>query len=156
MYERDTDNKIEYNEDKKYWTKTNVTLKSVFKNNENNEVTWYEGFGDVAIKTCNDKAYGACVDSLDSKILYVNSDSVLQQNYTAKSIDKDGNPVVARIRVYIDKITPNFYQNDASKINDKWSSSTIDYKVSAYDNESGLYGYLYVEDFQECPLYFLL
>lgn len=152
MYERDTDNKIEYNEDKKYWTKTNVTLKSVFKNKENNEVTWYEGFGDVAIKTCNDKTDGVCVDSLDSKILYVNSDSVLQQNYTAKSIDKDGNPVVARIRVYIDKIAPNFYQNDASKINDKWSSSTIDYKVSAYDNESGLYGYLYVEDFQECPI----
>lgn len=152
MYDGSLNNTLEYNDDKKWWTKNNVILKTIFANGENNEVTWYEGYGEEEIAKCTGGENNVCVDTSDSKILYVNSNSVLQQNYTAKSTDKDGNPVIARVRVYIDKLAPSFYQNHADKINDKWSSSTIDYKVSAYDNESGLYGFNdgTIEG-QECP-----
>lgn len=152
MYDGSLNNTLEYNDDKKWWTKNNVILKTIFANGENNEVTWYEGYGEDEIAKCAGGENNVCVDTSDSKILYVNSNSVLQQNYTAKSTDKDGNPVIARVRVYIDKIQPSFYQNHADKINDKWSSSTIDYKVSAYDNESGLYGFNdETIEGQECP-----
>lgn len=152
MYDGSLNNTLEYNDDKKWWTKNNVILKTIFANGENNEVTWYEGYGEDEIAKCTGGENNVCVDTSDSKILYVNSNSVLQQNYTAKSTDKDGNPVIARVRVYIDKIQPSFYQNHADKINDKWSSSTIDYKVSAYDNESGLYGFNdETIEGQECP-----
>ena len=152
MYDGSLNNTLEYNDDKKWWTKNNVILKTIFANGENNEVTWYEGYGEEEIAKCTGGENNVCVDTSDSKILYVNSNSVLQQNYTAKSTDKDGNPVIARVRVYIDKIQPSFYQNHADKINDKWSSSTIDYKVSAYDNESGLYGFNdETIEGQECP-----
>ena len=152
MYDGSLNNTLEYNDDKKWWTKNNVILKTIFANGENNEVTWYEGYGEEEIAKCIGGENNVCVDTNDSKILYVNSNSVLQQNYTAKSTDKDGNPVIARVRVYIDKIQPSFYQNHADKINDKWSSSTIDYKVSAYDNESGLYGFNdETIEGQECP-----
>lgn len=152
MYDGSLNNTLEYNDDKKWWTKNNVILKTIFANGENNEVTWYEGYGEEEIAKCTGGENNVCVDTSDSKILYVNSNSVLQQNYTAKSTDKDGNPVIARVRVYIDKIQPSFYQNHADKINDKWSSSTIDYKVNAYDNESGLYGFNdETIEGQECP-----
>ena len=152
MYDGSLNNTLEYNDDKKWWTKNNVILKTIFANGENNEVTWYEGYGEEEIAKCIGGENNVCVDTNDSKILYVNSNSVLQQNYTAKSTDKDGNPVIARVRVYIDKIQPSFYQNHADKINDKWSSSTIDYNVSAYDNESGLYGFNdETIEGQECP-----
>ena len=152
MYDGSLNNTLEYNDDKKWWTKNNVILKTIFANGENNEVTWYEGYSEEEIAKCTGGENNVCVDTSDSKILYVNSNSVLQQNYTAKSTDKDGNPVIARVRVYIDKIQPSFYQNHADKINDKWSSSTIDYKVSAYDNESGLYGFNdETIEGQECP-----
>ena len=152
MYDGSLNNTLEYNDNKKWWTKNNVILKTIFANGENNEVTWYEGYGEEEIAKCTGGENNVCVDTSDSKILYVNSNSVLQQNYTAKSTDKDGNPVIARVRVYIDKLAPSFYQNHADKINDKWSSSTIDYKVSAYDNESGLYGFNdETIEGQECP-----
>lgn len=152
MYDGSLNNTLEYNDDKKWWTKNNVILKTIFANGENNEVTWYEGYSEEEIAKCTGGENNVCVDTSDSKILYVNSNSVLQQNYTAKSTDKDGNPVIARVRVYMDKIQPSFYQNHADKINDKWSSSTIDYKVSAYDNESGLYGFNdETIEGQECP-----
>ena len=118
-------------------------------------MSWYEGYGDETILKCNDNKNGICVDTNDSKILYVKSGSVLQQNYTAKSTDKDGNPIIARVRVYIDKIVPNFYQNHADKLNNKWSAKTIDYKVNAYDNESGLYGFFdATETTDNCPTTF--
>ena len=152
MYDGNLNNTLEYNDDKKWWTKNNVILRTIFANGENNEVTWYEGYGEEEIAKCTGGENNVCVDTSDSKILYVNSSSVLQQNYTAKSTDKDGNLVIARVRVYIDKLAPSFYQNHADKINDKWSSSTIDYKVSAYDNESGLYGFNdETLEGQECP-----
>ena len=151
IYDNDLNHKLTYDNDKKWWTKNNVILKAVFKNNENNEVTWYEGYGDETISKCNDRENSVCVDTNDSKILYVKSGSVLQQNYTAKSTDKDGNPIIARVRVYIDKIVPNFYQNNGDKINEKWTNKNINYNVSAYDNESGLYGYKEINETENCP-----
>ena len=155
IYDNDLNHKLTYDDNKKWWTKNDVILKAVFENKEDNEVTWYEGYGEEEIPKCNDKEDSVCVDKNDSKILYIKSGSVLQQNYTAKSTDKDGNPVIARVRVYIDKIVPNFYQNHADKLNNKWSAKTIDYKVNAYDNESGLYGFFdATETTDNCPTTF--
>ena len=151
IYDNDLNHKLTYDDNKKWWTKNDVILKAVFENKEDNEVTWYEGYGEEEIPKCNDKEDSVCVDKNDSKILYIKSGSVLQQNYTAKSTDKDGNPVIARVRVYIDKIVPNFYQNNGDKINEKWTNKNINYNVSAYDNESGLYGYKEINETETCP-----
>ena len=151
IYDNDLNHKLTYDDNKKWWTKNDVILKAVFENKEDNEVTWYEGYGEEEIPKCNDKEDSVCVDKNDSKILYIKSGSVLQQNYTAKSTDKDGNPIIARVRVYIDKIVPNFYQNNGDKINEKWTNKNINYNVSAYDNESGLYGYKEINETETCP-----
>lgn len=149
IYDNDLEHKLIYDNDKKWWTKNDVILKAVFENSENNEVTWYEGYGEEEIPKCNGQN-NVCVDKNDSKILYVKTDSVLQQNYTAKST-YENNQVVARVRVYIDKIVPNFYQNNGDKINEKWTNKKINYNVSAYDNESGLYGYKEINEAENCP-----
>ena len=149
IYDNDLSHKLTYDNDKKWWTKNDVILKAVFENSENNEVTWYEGYGEEEIAKCNGQN-NVCVDKNDSKILYVKTDSVLQQNYTAKST-YEKNKVVARVRVYIDKIIPNFYQNNGDKINEKWTNKNINYNVSAYDNESGLYGYKEINETENCP-----
>ena len=128
--ENGEETKLEYDSNKKWWTKNNVILKAIIPEepeitNKELEIEWYEGYNNEPIASSKNKIEHT-----------VETTSVLQQNYTAKYKDKDGNILTARVRVYIDKIEPNFYGSDANSINDFWKADKIDYNIKAYDNES--------------------
>ncbi|MBE6161435.1 MAG: prepilin-type N-terminal cleavage/methylation domain-containing protein [Firmicutes bacterium] len=148
MKYKNDDKIVEYNKVSGYWIKDDVILNLIFVGSYKEEleskinsgdavIEWYRGY--ELLKT--GKYY-----SLD-----VNSSSVLQQNYSVKVIDNSSNKTyAASVRVYIDKISPNFYENDASNLNINWTNK-IDYNILGYDNESGLYGYLLLKEKNSCP-----
>ncbi len=157
MYEQEEtdgkETKLEYDSNKKWWTKKNVVLRTIIPEESKpiSKIEWYEGYNNEPIKSINGE-----ILSDNGKTLKVTTNSVLQQNYIAKLTYEDGNILKARVRVYIDKINPNFYASDAKKINDEWKAGElnkdyIDYNIKAYDNESGLYGYKEIGENDVCP-----
>ena len=119
-----------------WWTNSNVNLQAEIKTEKTVEkYEWYKGYSQTPISTGD--SYG------------VKSDSVLQENYTLRATLSDGEILNTTVRVLIDKITPKFYDNDGSKLNEKWVTE-LDYGIKAYDNESGLYGYYFKKDGTEC------
>ena len=160
MYEQEEtdgkETKLEHNSNKKWWTKKNVVLRTIIPEESTpiSKIEWYEGYNNEPIKSINGEILAD-----NGKTLKVTTDSVLQQNYTAKLTYEDGNILKARVRVYIDKINPNFYGSDAGNINKVWKPGDvdksnpkyIDYNIKAYDNESGLYGYKEINENETCP-----
>ena len=139
MYDALDNNKISYDSEKKWWTKNDVILKAIIPEDAKpiKKIEWYEGYNNIPLED-------------NGENLTITTTSVLQQNYTAKVTDKEGNILTARVRIYIDKIAPNFYGSDAKNVNDKWEKNEINYSVKAYDNESGLYGYLELKNDESC------
>ena len=126
MYE-ETNGKQITNETK-YWTKDDVVLEAELSEElQGAEIKWYKGYSQTPFASYNE--------------ITVESGSVLQENYTVEASlgDKTFN---ASARVYIDKIKPKFYENDAKTLNSKWVTK-IKYGIKAYDNESGIYGYYF-------------
>ncbi len=140
MYDALDNNKISYDSGKKWWTKNDVILKAIIPEDAKpiKKIEWYEGYNNIPLED-------------NGENLTVTTTSVLQQNYTAKVTDKEGNILTARVRIYIDKIAPNFYGSDAKNVNDKWEKNEINYSVKAYDNESDLYGYKEIGKNETCP-----
>ena len=141
---------LEYNDYNGWWTKNNVRITISEKSGKKiDAVEWYEGSSLDKIVIPNDNYI------VENPVIEQNDDGtsnttyrsieigksitgVLQQNYTAK-IKIDGKEYAVTTRVYIDKVTPEFYM-DSNKISTEWSKK-VDYAIEAYDNESGLYSY---------------
>lgn len=139
MYDKTTNSKITYNANFGYWTKNDVQLKLKFKSTptEGYTIEWLEGLNKKDNNT----------DTYD-----VSTDSVLQQNYTARVTMASGKKYATTVRVYIDKIAPKFYTNDLTQkqTNDKWVKQ-LKYNIQAYDSESGLYAYKFINNTESCP-----
>lgn len=128
-----------------YWTKNDVVLEAVLNNKDYEDkikkIEWYIGYNQTPDKEQTTMYYN------------VTTDSVLQQNYTAKLyVDDEGKEKIftATVRVYIDKINPSFYENDAIGLDDIWEREKI-YKIASYDNESNIYGYQLKNADESCP-----
>ena len=124
-----------------HWINTDVKLRVILNSDissKNHSIVWYKGLeklsetGDLISVTATDG-------------------QVIQQNYTVRveiinAEDPDGEPLnvyETSVRIGIDKVKPNFYDNDAAKTNElnkDWSKNKT-YNVKAYDNESGVEGY---------------
>ena len=140
-------NEFKYDKISKWWTKENIILEAQVIG-EIKEIEWYQGFSQSPLDT-NSKYFTDIQNNKDKRKIKVSTDSVLQQSYTVKVTLSDGKILNSTVRVYIDKIKPNFY--DGNEINNtKWVLE-YPYIIKAYDNESGLYGYEIVEQNQSCP-----
>ncbi|MBE6161436.1 MAG: prepilin-type N-terminal cleavage/methylation domain-containing protein [Firmicutes bacterium] len=127
--------KLTYDKDRQWWTKNNTKILVKPKPGYNiTKYEWYKGTeNDGNIVTATADSGGS------SYYVSVDEGQVLQQNYIIKMTFTDGKVVKTVVRVYIDKIRPDFYSNNVSIPTDWVKEAEL--KILGYDNESGLYGY---------------
>lgn len=140
-------NEFEYDKISKWWTKENIILEAQVIG-EIKDIEWYQGYSQSPLDT-NSKYFTDIQNNKDKRKIKVSTDSVLQQSYTVKVTLSDGKILNSTVRVYIDKIKPNFYDNNNIE-NTTWVTS-LSYEIKAYDNESGLLGYKILDEDKECP-----
>jgi type IV pilus assembly protein PilA len=151
IYDGEYGNILTYNDGSQWWTKNNIILEAKFEDEDNvAKYEWYEGYDTTPIES-NNTGFTELTNNTNNQKYKVSTDSVLQQNYTVKVTTKDGKVLKTAVRVYIDKLEPQFYKNDATDVEiDTWTISKK-YNIKAYDDESGLYGYKIIENNDDCP-----